>query len=307
LPRPPPRIQPLLYFSYRWIDLYLSLQAPRRAGSMDRALLDASRMNTLRFSLVASFALITAACSGEPDGELSTSSDEEVVCPLSAGERAEVERVIDAAHTDASWIATQSPGYKAPVQRAFGAQVPLAEVPSLFVMEVMQDCYGEAKLPKKCADNSEAKSSVRVCTEFMCEEDGTLLAEVSLDAVPSVVPASSGPGEVGVLAFEHATRFKRSGDTDLAIKWSTRVDIEPEQGRELDIKTVGKASMSGGILLAYHVDMAVDGYEAGKFTAISDYDGATLAGMGSVGDTPVVLFDTFGYSWIGPCTPGIGD
>lgn len=63
----------------------------------------------------------------------------------------------------------------------------------------------------------------------------------------------------------------------------------------------------GGILLAYHVDLAVDGYSEGEFTSVSDYDGTALAGMGSVGDTPVVLFDTFGYTWIGPCTPGIGD
>ena len=61
------------------------------------------------------------------------------------------------------------------------------------------------------------------------------------------------------------------------------MDIEPAGGRELAIKTLGKASMSGGILLSYHVDIEVDGYEAGNFKAISDYDGAALAGtLGTV-------------------------
>jgi hypothetical protein len=134
-----------------------------------------------------------------------------------------------------------------------------------------------------------------------------MLAEVSLQAVPASMPASPGPGQVRVSAFEHATRYKRSGDMDLAIKWSTRVDVEPEPGRELEIKAVGKADMSGGMLLAYHVDLEANGYAAGNFTAVSEYDGTGIVGMGSVGDTPVVLFDTFGFTWIGPCTPGISD
>jgi len=277
---------------------------------MDCPLLKASPMNALRFSLVAGLSLVSIACGGEPSDDpsmTSASSDEQVVCPLDAADRAEIERVIEDAHTDASWIATQSPGYKAPVARAFGAQVPFASLPSLFLVEVVEECSGEKHLAKKCPEDGDAKKPAGVCTQFACEEDGTFLAEASVDALPLSVPASSGPGEVRVSAFEHATRYKRSGDTDLAIKWSTRIDVEPASGRELEIKAAGKASMAGGILLAYHVDLAVDGYSEGKFTAVSDYDGTALAGMGSVGDTPVVLFDTFGYTWIGPCTPGIGD
>lgn len=272
---------------------------------MDRPLLNAFRMNVLRFSLFAGFALASMACGGEPDGALSTSSAEAAICPFNASERAEIERVIDDAHTDASWIATQSPGYKAPVLRAFGAQIPFASLAALFLVEVVAECSGEKQLEMQCPDDAEGKP--KVCTQFACEEDGTMLAKVSLEAVPSVVSASPGPGEVKVSAFEHATRFKRSGDTELAMKWSTRIDIEPDPSRELEIKVIGKAEMSGGMLLAYHVDLEASGYPAGLFTAVSDYDGTGLAGMGSVGDMPVVLFDTFGFSWIGPCTPGISD
>jgi hypothetical protein len=262
-------------------------------------------MSALRFSLIASFALISVACGGEPDGGLSSAGAEEMVCPLNAADRAEIERVVEDAHTDASWIATQSPGYKAPVARAFGAQVPFASLPSLFLVEVVEECSGVKQLAKQCP--GEAKAAAGVCTQFACEEDGTMLADVSLEAVPAIVPASSGEGEVRISAFEHETRYKRSNDTDLAMKWSTRIELEPEEGRELAIKAIGKAEMSGGMLLAYHVDMDVKGYGAEDFTAVSDYDGTGLAGMGSVGDTPVVLFDTFGFSWIGPCTAGIGD
>lgn len=272
------------------------------------SLLNASRMSALRFSLIAGLiSVASAACGGDPDGGLSSSGAEEMACPLNAANRAEIERVIEDAHTDASWIATQSPGYKAPVARAFGAQVPFASLASLFLVEVVEECSGVKKLAKQCPDHGEAKAAAGVCTQFACEEDGTMLADVSLEAVPAVVPASSGEGEVRISAFEHGTRYKRSSDTDLAIKWSTRLELEPEQDREVAIKAVGKAEMSGGMLLAYHVDMDVKGYSTEDFTAVSDYDGTGLAGMGSVGDTPVVLFDTFGFSWIGPCTAGIGE
>lgn len=267
---------------------------------MDRPLLNASRMNALRFSLFAGFAYISTACGGEP-GAPSGDRSEAVVCPLNAGERAEIERIIEDAHTDASWIATQSPGYKAPVPRAFGAQVPFASLSSLFLVEVVAECSVEMQLEKQCPDGS------AVCTQFACEEDGTMLATVSLEALPSVVAASPGPGNIQVSAFEHATRFKRAGEMELGIQWSTRVDIEPDAARKLEINAIGEAEMSGGMLLAYHVDLEVEGYSGGKFTAISDYNGMGLAGMGSVGETPVMLFDTFGSTWIGPCTPGISD
>lgn len=275
--------------------------------AMDRPLLKASRMRVLRFSLAAGISLVSIACGGEPDGLVDDSAGE-VVCPLDAGARAEVERVIDDALFEASWIATQSPGAKAPVQRAFGAQIPFASAASLFLVEVVDDCSGPAELSKQCPGSSDAKvAAPAVCTQFACEEDGTLVAEVSLGAAPAAMPASPGPGQVVIAALEHATRYKLEGDHDLAIAWSTRIDLEAASGRELALTTLGEASMDGGILLNYHLDVEAEGFGDEKFTAVSDYDGSALNGMGSVGDTPVMLFDTFGFSWIGPCTPGISD
>jgi hypothetical protein len=241
-------------------------------------------------------------CGGEADGSGDLGGGE-AVCPLNGAEREEIDAIVGDALFDAAWITIQSPGYSAPVERACGAQIPFADVPARFVMTVLQPCSDEQELAQHCPDKGGGEASVQACTQFSCTSDGTLVAAVSLDALPANMAPSASSDAVVVRDFEHKTRYSTVDETTIAIDWSTAMGIEPSPGRVVSIATEGSAEVHGPIPMGYHVDVAVSGVGEGEIAAAIDSDGTSAFGMGSIGGEPVVLFDMFGSTWIGPCTP----
>jgi hypothetical protein len=269
---------------------------------MARRLLGALCMKPRHFALFACLVSSLNACSSAGDGG-SDDGSSEAVCPLDAGARAKIESVLEDARIDASWITIQSPGYTAPVSRAFGAAIPLAEVPARFVATLIQGCSGEKTLDASCEPPEGAKSSLMACSQFACEADGTLIARVSLDALPVSMPAARSPGDVVVTAFDHETQYAALDTGRVAIAWSTDIGLDTELGEAITIKATGDAEVHGPIPTRVHMDVDVSGVGQGHFSAVGDSDGTGMNGMGSVDDVPVLIFDDFGFLWIGPCTP----
>ena len=269
---------------------------------MARRLLDAIRMKLFHFALLACLVSSLNACSSADDGAADDGSTE-AACPLDAGARAKIESVLDDARIDASWITVQSPGYTAPVNRAFGAAIPLAEVPARFVATLVHGCDGEATLDPSCEPPEGAKSSLMACSQFSCTADGTLIASVSLDALPVSMPAARSSGDVVVTGFDHATQYTALDTGRVAIAWSTDIGLDTEVGEAIAIKASGDAEVNGMMPTSVHMEVEVSGVGQGHFSAIADSDGTGMNGMGSVDNVPVVIFDDFGFLWIGPCTP----
>jgi hypothetical protein len=266
---------------------------------MDRRLLKHPPMKTLSFAALACLMGSLIGCGGEAEG--SGDLGGEAVCPLNAVEREEIDAIFADSLLDAAWITVQSPGYSAPVERACGAQIPFADVPARFVMTVLQPCSEEQELAEHCPDDGGGEA--HVCTQFSCTSDGTLVAAVSLDALPANMAPSASSDGVVVRDFEHKTRYSTVDEDKIAINWATAMGIEPTPGRVVSIATEGSAEVHGPVPMGYHVDVEVSGVGEGEIAAAIDSDGTSAFGMGSIDGEPVVLFDMFGSTWIGPCTP----
>jgi hypothetical protein len=266
---------------------------------MDQRLLSRLRMKTLRCALLGALISSLAACGGAEDG--SGSDMAEASCPLDASARVEVEQILADALLDASWITIQSPGYAAPVERAFGAQIPFADVPARYVATLIKPCSGAKTLPPYC-DRHEDVVAIMACRQFACEADGTLVASVSLGPLPASMPVSPPPGDVVVSAFDHATRFHSVNDTAMSIAWRTEMGLQLGPERHIEIDTEGSSEVDGYMTMGVHTDVRVEGLGTGSFTATADADGTSTFGMGSVDGVPVVVFDDFGSTWIGSCT-----